>query len=424
MVKVNDKENGKKEVIVNINGKKWTDALDKAFKKVSKDATVDGFRKGKVPKDIYLKHYGSEKLWMEATDALIADAYEEALKESKLTPAAQPVVSINKVSDDEIEYAFIIVEKPEVKLGKYTDLKIKQDKVKVTDEEVDHEISHMREHYAEMVIKEGAIENNDIAVLDFEGFKDGVAFEGGKAENYSLEIGSGQFIPGFEEGLIGLTVGEEKDLELTFPKDYPQEDLAGAKVVFKVKINEIKTKKIPELDKEFFEDLGLEDINDEKSLKEMVSNNIKTRKERESENAFVDEVLKKASETMEVEIAPEIIDEEIDRMVEKYADTLRMQGIDIETYYKMTNSNELDLREAMTEEATNRVKYRLMLEEISKKEDIKVAKKELDEEIDKIANDYQMTKEQIIEAFGSTQVVEYDLKMRKTIDFLKEKNKA
>ncbi len=424
MVKVNEQGKNKVEIIVNIKGKEWISALDKAFEKVSKDAKVDGFRKGKVPKEIFEKKFGKEKIWMEATDILVPRAYEMALEKSKLSPATQPTVNIGKISDEEIEYIFIIVTKPVVELGTYKDLKIKKEIVNVTKEEIEHELGHMRERYAEVIIKEEPIEEGDIAIIDFEGFKDGKPFDGGKSENHSLEIGSHSFIPGFEEALIGLKVKEEKDIKLKFPDDYQSEELKGQDVIFKVKINEIKTKKIPDLDQDFFDDLGLEGIEDEKSLKKMIKDNIKARKDMENENAFVDQVLEKASETMKVEIPEEIISEELDRMIEKYAETLKMQGIDIEAYYKMTNSKEEDLRKHMEEEANKRVKYRLLLEGIVKEENIKITKKELDLEVDKIAKDYQMTKEQILEAFGNMDVVEYDLKMRKAIEFLKENNRV
>ena len=256
-----NKEETKKnihEVVIKIDGEAWKNALDKAFKVKSKDAKVDGFRKGKVPRDIYEKHFGKESLWLEAADTVLQDAYTKAMEESKLVPVVQPDVSLKNLSDELVEFTFKIITKPEVNVKKYKGLKVAKEEVKVTKEEIEHELSHVLEKYTELVTKEGKVENGDIAVIDFEGFKDGVAFDGGKGENYSLEIGSHTFIPGFEEQVIGMSAGEEKDINVTFPEDYGVKDLKGAPVVFKVKVNEVKTKEARELDEDFFEDLGLE----------------------------------------------------------------------------------------------------------------------------------------------------------------------
>lgn len=232
------------EVVVKIEGKEWTDALDKAFAKKQKTAKVDGFRPGRVPRNIYEKHFGKESLFLEAADLVLQAAYLKAMEESKLIPVVQPSVDLKDLSENGVEFTFKIVTKPEVKVNKYKGLNIQPEKVEVTDEEVNHELGHLLEKYTELVSKEnGTVENGDTAIIDFEGFKDGVAFDGGKGENYSLEIGSNTFIPGFEEQLIGMKVGEEKDLNLKFPEDYGAKDLAGAAVVFKVKVNEIKQKK-------------------------------------------------------------------------------------------------------------------------------------------------------------------------------------
>ena len=248
------------EVSVKIEGQDWKDALDKTFKEKVKDAKVDGFRKGKVPRDIYEKNFGKESLWLNAADVVLQDAYSKAMEESKLIPVVQPDVDLKNISDEGVEFTFKIVTKPEVNVKKYKGLNIKPEEVEVTKEEIEHELGHVLERYTELVTKEGKVEAGDVAVIDFEGFKDGVAFDGGKGENYSLEIGSNTFIPGFEEQVIGMEVGEEKDLNVTFPEDYGVKDLKGAPVVFKVKVNEIKTKQARELDEDFLEDLGLEGV--------------------------------------------------------------------------------------------------------------------------------------------------------------------
>ena len=251
-----------KEITIKIEGKEWKDALDKAFVKANKKAKIDGFRPGKAPKEMFIKKYGIESLYMEAGDLVLESAYAKIIEENKdLELVAQPDIQLKSVDEDHIEFAVVLTTKPEVKLGDYKDLKVKKGSVKVTEAEIDSTITEMQKRYAENVIKEeGKVEEGDIAVIDFEGFKDGVAFDGGKGENYSLTIGSHTFIPGFEEQVVGMEIGEVKDINVTFPEDYHAEELKGAPVVFKVKVNEIKTIELPELDKDFFADLGMDDV--------------------------------------------------------------------------------------------------------------------------------------------------------------------
>ena len=239
-------EKNKLEITIKIEGKEWEEALDKAFKEANKKAKIDGFRPGKAPKDVFLKKYGEESLWLDAADLVLQSAYTKMLEEHKdLELVAQPDVAIKAISKEYVEFNFILITKPEVKLKKYKNLGVKKEEVTVTEEEIDNAILDMRHKYAENVTKEGTVENNDIAIIDFEGFKDGVAFEGGKGENYSLTIGSHTFIPGFEEQLIGMKTGEEREIKVTFPEDYHAEDLKGQEVTFKVKVNEIKQIFIP-----------------------------------------------------------------------------------------------------------------------------------------------------------------------------------
>ena len=370
-----------KEINVTIEGEKWQKAIDKAYDKVSKKVKIDGFRPGKAPKDIFLKKYGKENLLVEAADSCMQDAYMDILKDNEgLEIVAQPKVEIKGVSDEKLELMFTLILKPEVKLGKYTGLGVKKEEAKVTKKEIEESIDHMRSHYAENVTKDGKVANGDIAIIDFEGFKDGVAFAGGKAENYSLTIGSNSFIPGFEEQIIGMEKGEEKELNLTFPEDYHAEELKGAPVVFKVKVNEIKEVKVPELDKDFFEDLGMEGIDSKEALEKQVEENIKTRKESELENKYLDELLEAAAKNTEVDIPDVMIEEEIDRMLKQYEENLNMQGITLEQFYKFTNSDEKALRDQMKEEAGKRVKFRLMLEEIAKAEKFDMSDKDAEKE--------------------------------------------
>lgn len=408
-----------KEILVKIEGKEWENLLDKAFKKANKKAKIAGFRPGKAPKEIFIKHYGMESLYYEASNDAIEVAYDKMLEEnSDLDIVAQPVVDITNIDENGVEFKFTLTLKPEVKLGKYQGLKAKKEKVKVTKEEVEDSINHMREHYKENFVKDGKIENGDIAVIDFEGFKDGVPFEGGKGENYSLEIGSNTFIPGFEEQLIGLKAGDEKDIELSFPEDYHAEDLKGQAVVFKVKVNEVKEVKIPELDEDFFNDLGMEGIDSKEALEKQVKENIQVQKEKKADEEWLNALLEEAASTMEVDIPNVMVEEETKRMIQEYSQNLQMQGISLEQFYQFTGLTEDKLMEEYKEQATKRVTYRLMIEAIIKKENIEVTDEEMDKEVSEIADKYKMTKEEFLKNFGE-EMVKYDLKVRKVFDMLK-----
>ena len=420
------KENNKNvhEVVIKIDGEAWSKALDGAFKKKQKTAKVDGFRKGKVPRDIYEKHFGKESLFIDAADSVLQDAYTKAMEESKLVPVVQPAVDLKSLSEDGVEFTFKIITKPEVKVKKYKGLNIKPEKVEVTDEEIEHELGHLLEKYTELVTKEdGTVEEGNTAVIDFEGFKDGVAFDGGKGENYSLEIGSHTFIPGFEEQVIGMKTGEEKDLTVSFPEDYGVEDLKGQPVIFKVKVNEIKEKVTRELDKEFFEDLAMEGVDSKETLEKEVEKNIKAQKEADNENKYIDHLLEEVAKNVEVDIPQEMVDEETTRLLGRFEQQMAMQGISLDIYYQFTKSSEEDLRKQMDKEAYQNVLYRLMLEEIMNLEKIEVSQEEASKEAEELAKKYKMDKEDFLKQFGGLEMIQYDLEMHKVIDLLKELNK-
>ena len=409
-----------KEINKKIEGEKWESALDKAFVKANAQAKIDGFRPGKAPKEIFIKKYGKEALYMDAADIVLEDAYKEVFEENKdLEIVAQPEIALKSIDEKGVEFTFILTLKPEVKLGKYKGLKVKKDSVKVTKEEVEHEIEHLRSHYAENVVKEGSVENGDIAIIDFEGFKDGKAFEGGKGENYSIPIGSNTFIPGFEEQIIGMNKGEEKDINVTFPEEYHSEELKGCPVVFKVKVNEIKTVQIPELDKDFFEDLGMKDIDSKEALEAQVKENITARREADAENKYIDELLETAAKDVEIEIPDAMIKDEQDRIIKQYEENLKMQGLTLEQFYQFTNSDEAALRDQMKYEAVKRITFRFMLEEIAKQEKIEISDEKANEEAEKLAERYQMPKDEFLKAFGGIEMIKYDLQMRAAIDVLK-----
>lgn len=407
------------EIEIKIEGKEWKDALDKSFEKNVKNVKVDGFRKGKVPRNIFEKKFGKGYLYEEAINIVLPNAYKEALDKDNLEPIIGPTIDIKEVDDEKVVLTLKITTKPEVKVKKYTNLGVKKEKVKISDEDITKQIDNLRGQYADMVIKDGKIENGDTAVIDFEGFKDGVAFEGGKGENYPLEIGSNTFIPGFEEQLIGLKADDEKDINVTFPKDYASEELKGKPVVFKIKVHEVKTKKLPEMNDEFFKDLGYDKVENEQQLRDLIKADLEAKKDYELENKYVDDLLEEVSKNTEVELPEELIHEEIHRMIHQYEENLKMQGITLEMFYQFTNSNEEMLHEQMKEEAIKRVKYRFMLEEIAILEKIEISDEDASKEADEIANKYQMTKEDLLKEFGGLDMIKYDMKMQRVLDIIK-----
>ncbi len=412
----------REEVNFKLEGKEWVELQDKAFEKLNKKANIDGFRPGKAPRDIFEKKYGKQEIILEAADEATNKEYKRLLGENKIIPIIEPKVELIKCDSDTLEVKFTFITDPEVTLGEYTNLKVKKEKAKVTKEEIDNSIKELLNEYAEVVVKEGNVESGDIAIIDFAGYKDGVAFEGGTSENYSLTIGSNTFIPGFEDAVIGMAKGEEKDIELTFPEDYMQENLKGQKVVFKVKVNEIKTRKIPELNKEFFEDLNMEGITDKESLEKDIKEELTHRKEHELEHAYEDACLDKAANNMKIEILPELIDDEAHQMYHEFMDRMKRQGITEELYLKYTNSKEEDLIEKMKDEAKKRIQYRYLLREIIKKENIKITDKEAKEKIKEIAKQYNVTEEEILKEVGTLEAMKMDLAFQKAVELVKANN--
>lgn len=420
---IKTKKDNKHTVVVRFEKDKWHKAIDAAFDKKVKDVSVSGFRKGKVPKDVYLKKFGKESLYMDAVDTLINEAYTKALADSKLIPIVKPNLDINSLDDDHVEFQFIFTTRPEVKVKKYKGLKVAKEDTKVTKDEIEHEMGHVLERFTEIKTKKGKIANGDVAVIDFEGFKGDVAFPGGQAENYELEIGSNSFIPGFEEGLIGLESGSKKDIKLSFPKDYHASDLAGTEVVFKVKVNEVKEKLAREFDESLFEDLAIDGVKSKKDLEAHIEKDIKSRKEFDVDNKHVDAILEAVAKNVEVDIPEELVDEESERLIARFQEQLSMQGVNLDLYYQLSGTDEKELKSQFEKEAYKNVLYRLMLEEIAGIEKIEVPKKEIDTQADELAKRYNMSKEEFLTNFGGTEMIEYDLKIRKVIDFLKEDNK-
>ena len=410
------------ELTEKISGDKWKDALKKSFDKNSKKIKMDGFRPGKVPYDMYVKRNGIDALVLDAIDLVINEAYLNAIDTNKIVPAAMPSYDIKNLSEDEIEFVFKVVTKPELKIKKYKDLKVKKDELKVTDEEINHEIEHLLEHYAELVIKDGKVENGDTVIIDYVGRVDDKEFEGGSAENYSLEIGSNTFIPGFEEQLIGMSKEETKDIKVTFPSDYHAENLKGKDAIFTVTVHEIKVKENRKLDEEFFEDLGMEGVNSEETLKASIKEHLEAHKKTDIENKFVEELMDSISKNTEVDIPEEMVNEEIDRLMHRAEENLKYQGISLDLYYQFTKSTEEDMRKSLEPEAFKNVMYRLILEEVQKLENITVTDSEIEKELDKMAEEYKKSKEEIEKELGGKEMIRYDLEVRKTFEKLTELN--
>ena len=409
----------KKEVKYTVKGEEWDKAKDKAFNKLNKTHKVDGFRKGKASRSIFEKKFPGE-IVMEAANNLIDKKYVEIINDKEIIPVVEPKVNITKIDDEGLEATFTIVTEPEVKLGDYKDLPIKKDTVRVTKDEIKTRIDNLLKDYAELVVKEdGKVEDGDIAVIDFEGFKDDVAFDGGKGENYSLEIGSNSFIPGFEDGVKGMKKGESKDLKLTFPKDYGVADLAGADVVFKVTVNEIKKKVIPELDKDFFDDLGMDGVTDKDSLEAKIKEEIKSEKERSADNKYIDDLLNAAVENMTCDIDDEIVEAEAKNMYNDFVQRMNMQGLTEEVYLQYADTTKEDIIEHMKPEALKRLQNSYLLNAIIEKEKIEVAEEEAKKEIEEMAKTYNMTVEDIEKSIGGINAMLYDLKVRRAIDIMK-----
>ncbi|MDD2490161.1 MAG: trigger factor [Bacilli bacterium] len=412
----------KHELIAKVEKEKWHAALKQSFDKNVKEVKMDGFRKGKVPRDVYEKKYGIESLYMDAVDIILPEIFQETIKNSGLTPVAQPNVDIKNIDKDSVEFMFTVITKPEVKIKKYKKLKVEKPKLEITDTEVKKEIEHLKEKYAEIVLKNDKIAEGDTVVIDFEGFKDGKAFDGGKGENYPLEIGSKTFIPGFEEQLIGLKANDKKEIKITFPEEYPSEELKGQEVIFKVKVNEVKTKVIPEINDEFFKDLGIEGVTNEKDLFNHVKEQIKETKLKKIEDEHIDNVLAAVANETTVDIPEEMVTDEIHRMIHQFEERMKLQGITLEQYCQMTGTTHEAFHEQFHDEAAKTLLYRLIIEEIANLEKIEVTDEEAKDEAKKMAEKYQVSEEQLLTIFGDYEMIKYDLKMRRALEVLKDNN--
>ncbi|MBM7578864.1 trigger factor [Jeotgalibacillus terrae] len=422
-----EKQEGNEGVLtVQVDAETVNKGLDSAFKKVVKQINVPGFRKGKMPRQMFEKRFGVESLYQDALDEILPEAYASAVDEAGIVPVDRPEIDVEQMEKGkELIFTAKVTVKPEVKLGEYKGLEVEKLDAEVTDEDVDAELKQLQERQAELVVKEdGKVEDGNTVVLDFEGFVDGEAFEGGQAENYSLEIGSGSFIPGFEEQLVGLAAGDEKDVEVSFPEEYHAEELAGKPATFKVKIHEIKAKELPELDDEFAKDAD-EEVESLSELKEKTKTRLTEEKQNAAEMALRDSVVEKAAENAEIDIPESMVNTEVDRMMQEFEQRLSAQGMNLDLYFQFSGQDEETLRGQMQEDAAKRVRTNLVLEAIADAENITVTEEDVESELSSMTEQFNMSVDQIKAALGgSTEILENDLRVQKAIDFLVENSKT
>lgn len=392
--------------------------LDKTFKKVQKSLNIPGFRKGRVPRRIFNQMYGESALYEDTLNDLLPAAYSSAVQEAGIDPVAQPNIDIKSVEKgQDWELIAEVTLKPEVELGQYKELEVAKQDREVTDADVEDALERRREGLAELVIKEEAAVEGDTVVMDFEGFKEGEAFEGGKGENHSLVLGSNSFIPGFEDQLTGVKAGDEKEVTVTFPEEYHAEDLAGQEAVFKVKVHEVKAKELPELDDEFVKDLD-EDVETVDELKAKIRKELEESKMTAADDARDDEAIRKAVNNAKIEEIPhEMAHEEVHRQMDMFLNNLKQQGISPEMYYQMTNSSEEDLHKQFEGEAEFNVRTNLVLETIVDAEGLKATDEDMEKEISDLAGQYNMPEDQVRSVL-SPDLLNRDISLKKAIDVI------
>lgn len=418
-VKVEKTEN-KNEVKLNfeIEAAKFDEAMKKVYTKTAKYFTIPGFRKGKAPMAIVERTYGSSIFYEDTFNELVPDIYDEAIKENNVEAVSRPQIDISQMEKGkDLKFTAIVQVKPEVKLGKYKGIELKKIEYTVSDKDVEHELGHMAEHNARLVnVEDKPVEKGNITIIDFAGSIDGVAFEGGTAENQELEIGSNKFIPGFEDQIIGMKVDEEKDIKVTFPEDYFSKDLAGKEATFKVKLHEIKKKELPKIDDDFAKDVSeFDTLADLKAdIKSKMEKENEERAKYESEEAAIEAVCK----DVEVDIPSGMIETEIDNMVKDIENKLSYQGLTLDQYLKLTNKTNESLRKEFDEQANKAVKSRLVLEAIIKAEDIKPEEKEIEEKVKEMAKNYGRSEEELSKNEGFKNYIVDNMKYEKAIAFI------
>ena len=410
------------ELTVAFESDEWKSTQDKALNKLAKSVKIDGFRPGKAPVALIKSRISKASILQEASDMILQDKFVQILTDAQVEPVAQPTLSVNKISEDELEVVINVPVKPEVELGEYKGLEVKKGRVAVTKKEIEEQLSNYQSQFAELSVKEdGKVAKGDTAVIDYEGFIDGEAFDGGKGENYPLEIGSGSFIPGFEDQLIGMTTDNEQEIKVTFPEDYGAPNLAGKEATFKVTVHEIKEKHLPEIDDELAKDVNIDGVETLEQLKAHIKSQIKARKENESENKFMDDIYKALIASSKVEDSDALLKQEQDMMLQEIEQNLQRQGLNFEVYEQFTGKSKEDVLEDIKPQAEERVKLNLILEAIIKEEELAVTDEEREAELQKIADMYQRELDDVKKIFeGNMSHVENDILTRKAIDLVKD----
>ena len=400
-------ENAVTQIKVTFDKKEWAEAQDAALKRLATRVKLDGFRPGKAPVAMIKARLGKQAIYDEATDQILQKRYADIMKKAEVAPIAQPTLNIDSVDNDNLKITILCPVKPEVELGEYKGLEVKKGRVTVAKKDIEAQVENYRHQFAELTTKEnGEVAKGDTVVMDFEGFIDGEAFEGGKAENHSLEIGSGQFIPGFEDQMIGMTCENEKDVVVTFPEDYQATELAGKEATFKVTVHEIKEKVLPEADDELAKDVNIEGVETLDQLKDHIKAQLKSQKE---------------IECCKVEDSEALLNSELDTMLREVEMNLQQQGLSFELYEQFTGKNKDAIKADLTDQAKDRVKLNLILAAIVEAENIEVTDEERNSELETIANTYNRDLEEIKQIFAQNMYqIDADILNRKALDVVKE----
>ncbi len=419
MTEVNKIADGKVQITTSVEGEQWAKAQEKAFNRLAKNVEIKGFRKGQAPKHMVKARLSEASIYAQAAEDIVDDTFKAALENSGIELIDRASLDIKEIDAGHVTFVFDCPVKPDVTLGDYKGLGYAPEEVVVTDEEVEEEIQGMIERRADLEIKEeGSVEMGDTVVIDFDGYKDGVAFEGGHGENYDLVIGSGSFIPGFEEALIGMQSEETKDIDLTFPEDYHVEELKGQPVVFKVTVHEIKVKVLPELDEELIKDMPFEGVSTPEELREFIKNGLYEDRKQRSEDKATNDLLDKVVGGATVNIPDVMIEDEIEDLRQEMDQNMRMQGFSLEQYQKVWGVSDEALHDNLKIDAEGRVKLRLVLEKVAEVEGVEISEEDIDNEVKEVAKRYGIEPENV-ENLISRRAVKNDLRIARALEILK-----
>ncbi len=421
MVKLEKIDGGKISLEIEVAENMLEDALGQAYKKVVKNVNLPGFRKGKVPRPILESHFGSKVLYEEALEILVPDAYEKAVVETSIEPITRPEIDLLQMEKGKpLIFKAIVEVKPEIVLPEYRGVEVNREVREITGMDVENRLAQLqKQHVTLHVLENTPLASGDLALLDFTGYVEGVPFDGGSAENYALEVGSGSFIPGFEEQMVGMNIGEEKDIAVSFPQEYNDEDLAGKPAVFKIKLNEIKRKELPELNDDFAAEVS--EFATLAELKDDILNKLKEAEEKKNSNEVAKRVVETLAEGIDVLLPAALVDREIDRMISEMENFMKMQGLSLEKFLSLTQQSVEGLRLDKREEAEKRARAELLLDAIVKKEGIEATDEEVEQRIGKMAESYGQPMEVIKEYFttsGQAETLLQEIKVRKAIDLL------